>query len=220
MLLLSVAPGIVYLYNTKHIETYLPKILYFDSKRYDAGEMKARHYFKTNIDPKVHNDNSRNEKETTRELNNNEIVNENNKDNVLKLKENENNDHIDVNNNQDNEIKKRNNYMIDENIDKTQHLKKINKSYIVSFGDYQQLAYDELFYDKRDFMSLLKDILINSHSVMSLLFKRSLFEPMFIRLTKFVFEINMQFTSCALLFTDSYIEARLKKLDIVKILLI
>jgi hypothetical protein len=73
--------------------------------------------------------------------------------------------------------------------------------------DYEQLTPTELhIYDKRPIMTYLKDMLILDHPFLSLLFKRSLKDPSFIRMLRLVFSLSMQFAVSAMLYTDNLID--------------
>jgi hypothetical protein len=202
----SLVPGILYFYKSKNIGNYLGDIIYNDSKGFNPKKRKANDYFNFEKITKE----TVETKETTRELKKDEVTLtcENNQNNILKLKENENENNHACNTNEERDIKMNN--FVEENKDKAVAKPEIKINHIISYQDYKMLANDELHFDKRRFFTIFKEMLILDHSLISLLFKKSLFEPSFLRLIKFVFEINTQFTFCALLFTDSYIEDRLK----------
>jgi hypothetical protein len=175
-----------------------------------------------------------NEKDTDREQNEekkrlsktlpNEIKNENEKETDRELKDENNNgegrvvtlqlkENINTDNKEENSVKV-NNFTGDENdtnIQKeTKNIPQL-KTQLVTFKDYKLLKPEQLFYDRRTFLQGLKDLLIKKHQIISLLFQRSLFEPCFLRYIKLLFELNLQFALCAMLFTDSYIEKRLTR---------
>jgi hypothetical protein len=205
-LLLSFVPGILYRYNRKNLVRYLPTILYYESSGFKPKAMDALEYFsEDNIDD-VNKQDSKpnkiyetdkakevttvNEKETTRELNkeNNQEIIYNNRLNIIGI-----NNFMEIDTNKGSDAKR---YK--------------GKQKIISYVDYKKLDAEELFYDQRTFTKFLKDNLIYSHPIISLFFKKSLTEPAFIRFIKLLFETNMQFCIGAMLFTDSYIEKRLK----------
>jgi hypothetical protein len=79
----------------------------------------------------------------------------------------------------------------------------------ITIGDYEQLGpLDIIQYDKRPFCKYLADKLIMDHTIVSLIFKKSLFDPFYLRLLKLIFQISLQFCANALVFTDDFIDAR------------
>jgi hypothetical protein len=79
----------------------------------------------------------------------------------------------------------------------------------ITIHDYEELgAMDVIEYDKRKFTKYLEDELVMNHRIISLFFKKSLFDPFYIRLIKLIFQVSLQFCTNALLFTDDYIDAR------------
>jgi hypothetical protein len=190
----------------------MPKIIYSDSTGYNKKKMKPYEYFGNIDDAKVEVSDRKDEaqRDTTRELKENNIDIKENKD-ILQLKENADgnetktikNTNVKVNNFIELDVK-----TCKEEKEKSRNLAKPK---IISFEDYRALDPDDLDYDRRTFMQCFKDLLIENHSIISLLFKRSLFEPCFMRYMKLLFELNMQFAFCAMLFTDSYIEKRLTR---------
>jgi hypothetical protein len=101
----------------------------------------------------------------------------------------------------------------------TMAIEPISKTKIITYEDYKLLKFDELDFDRRTFSQFFKDFLIRRHSLISLIFKKSLFEPCFLKLFKLLFELNLQFAFCAILFSDSYIDKRLTYNITVKIYL-
>jgi hypothetical protein len=156
---------------------------------------------------------------------NNTIENKSQSNEVIMTTEIKNNNKENVgiakdDNENEKEIIKLNNFIGNDNI-KLQTDTKLeeNKPKFISLEDYESLEPLKLFCDKRPFLTMFKDLLIQDHSLISLIFKRSLFDPFFIRLAKFVFEIHMQFVFNAVLFDDSLIEARIDNVQAVYIFL-
>jgi hypothetical protein len=191
----------------------MPKIIQSDSTGYNPKKMKPSEYFGNIENNKIEIAEFKDEAQTdtTRELKEINIDIKENKD-FLQLKENavggenkttKNTNDVKVNNFIEMDVK-----TCKEEKEKSRNLAKTK---IISFEDYRALDPDDLDYDRRTFMQCFKDLLIENHSIISLLFKRSLFEPCFMRYMKLLFELNMQFAFCAMLFTDSYIEKRLTR---------
>jgi hypothetical protein len=87
--------------------------------------------------------------------------------------------------------------------------KKVEYNSPITIHDYDELgAMDIIEYDKRKFTKFLADELVMNHSIISLFFKKSLFDPVYIRIMKLIFQVSLQFCTNALLFTDDYIDAR------------
>jgi hypothetical protein len=203
-----------YIYRVRNLHVYLPQILYYDSSGYNPTTIKAKEFFGVKLEETKHN---LSHKETSRELKPDEVG----KNNILQLKDNnieletiqinENDCNMEIRNtNKEGEEKikiKYNNFTEKADVAKTD--KKINALKLISLEDYEKLDYENLYYDKRTFFVTYKDSLIEEHSLFSLIFKRSLMEPFFIRLIKFTFEMSMTFALSAMLFTDKYIEARI-----------
>jgi hypothetical protein len=81
----------------------------------------------------------------------------------------------------------------------------------VTIHDYHCLSMKEsIVYDKRSFKNYLVDHIKEHHRLMSLIFKTSLIHPVFIRTNELIFEMSLQFSISALLFTDTYIDDRAK----------
>jgi hypothetical protein len=79
----------------------------------------------------------------------------------------------------------------------------------ITLQDYSDLTLKEsIIYDKREFKTYFLDNLIECHRLLKLIFKASLFHPRFIRINEFIFDLSLNFSIGALLFTDSYIDAR------------
>ena len=74
--------------------------------------------------------------------------------------------------------------------------------------DYSLLEPQEtLKYDKRGFWRYILDSLISEHPVVSL-FKKSIFNPFFIRITFFIYSVVIGFGFNAMLYTDEYIDQK------------
>jgi hypothetical protein len=79
----------------------------------------------------------------------------------------------------------------------------------ITIPDYHSLTLAEsIKYDKRTFKTYLIDNIIEEHRLLSLIFKRSLFYPVFIRMNELIFELSLSFSMNALLFSDQYVDAR------------
>jgi hypothetical protein len=211
-------PAMLYL-NGQDFKGNLDEIISNDSNGYNPAIMKAKEYF-----IKIQENKEEGEmKDTTRELKTETQTAAENENKILQLKENEikakakadskdNNNELTV---------KRNNFIIEEgsgNNKQNEQLPKVSSTNkkIISYEDYNCLKPEDLIYDKRGYITILKETLKIEHSLLSLFFKKSFFEPPFLMLIKFTFEINTQFAFNALLFTDSYIEKRLDYPHMVK----
>jgi hypothetical protein len=69
-------------------------------------------------------------------------------------------------------------------------------------------AVDRIKYDKRSFYKYMRDILIDTHPILNLIFKRSLKDPVDIRVLFIFTSFNLTFAVNALLFSDGYIDQR------------
>jgi hypothetical protein len=210
----TVVSGVLFLHNKRNIVKNMKKIIYNDCKHYDPKDMLADEYFLDEL-PQLENEKAKkNEKE---ERNENEIQNGNNNEhkdtsrelksmetniNVLNLRDNE------ANYTQVNDAHQVNNFVgtqVKHDISIDNKAKKDEK--IVSLLDYETLSHHELLkYDKRTTFSFFKDVLITEHSLFTLLFKRSLKDPTFIKLLQLVFTLSMQFGLNAMLITNATID--------------
>jgi hypothetical protein len=161
---------------------------------------------------------SNNDPNTTRELNNNEIemANEENnehkekQDNIIVLKENDMQQEK-----LENEIIVNNNFL-NKTVDKVPSEHEIvaqqNDTELryrgITYHDYAQLAIINNHYDKRAFPRYVKDELIQNHSILRLVMKRSLVEPYYVNIVKLILKINLIFGANAICFIDSYIDSR------------
>jgi hypothetical protein len=206
--------------KTRNISIHLPKILYYDSKGYNPKEINSIIYFTEKSDDKktekgninTKHSNEENQRETTRVLNNENDICDGEKNTTLQLKENKDNN-TPTQTLKVNENLKVNNFIencaSDKHVEDNNEPKSPEKSKLISYEDYKLLEIYDLFLDKRSFIQCLKDLLIQNHSLISCIFKRSLLEPSFVRFIKLHFELNLQFAFCAVLFSDSFIEHRL-----------
>jgi hypothetical protein len=75
--------------------------------------------------------------------------------------------------------------------------------------DYEKLeSWDIIRYDRRGFFRFLWDSLLQEHPAINLAFRKSLLEPIFLRIVSIVTLINLTFAFNAIFFTDDYIEKR------------
>jgi hypothetical protein len=75
--------------------------------------------------------------------------------------------------------------------------------------DYEDLTLEErLVYDNRTLVKYLWDNIARRHQLISIMVKNSVIDPIYIRTTKLIFSFALIFGFNAILFTDSYIEAR------------
>jgi hypothetical protein len=86
-------------------------------------------------------------------------------------------------------------------------IEKNYKQYSITIPDLDYLHHNErLKYDKRDFKKYLKDDLIKTHSLFSMLCKYSITDPIGIRTSKIIFMFSFIFGYNALLYNDDYID--------------
>jgi hypothetical protein len=92
---------------------------------------------------------------------------------------------------------------------------------VITIPDYEELSPIELLkYDKRTTLHYLKDLMILDHPLLSLVFRKSLKDPMFMRILQMVFSFSMQFAINAMLYTDDVIDERQSAMAGVTIILI
>lgn len=85
----------------------------------------------------------------------------------------------------------------------------IRKIKFYSRKDYEKLnPYEAIIYDKRSFLVLLHDKLIDDHVIYNFVFSDSIMEPLWKRILSFFMELNINFLMSALFFSDDYIDAR------------
>jgi hypothetical protein len=225
----------LFYYTTKRqwLEKNLQKILYNDAKGYSARKNNPKNYFTLSANANVKNNDNKDGNtsntggngDTTRELKNEEVVvTDNNNKNVLKLKDNELEKSKatpipiqDVNFNM-------NNYIVNSKLGEGNPKNDLGlfskHTGLITKKDLEELEDENLFYDNRTFTTMLKDLLISNHDIIALIFKRSLIDPGYLRLLKFIFECSLQYAINAMLFTDGYIDIRQTKKNQVLIFLI
>jgi hypothetical protein len=75
--------------------------------------------------------------------------------------------------------------------------------------DYKELTIQELLiYDKRSFKTYLKESIIKEHRIINIIFKRTIFQPLHIKLNKLVFELSIGLALNAIMYTANYIDKR------------
>jgi hypothetical protein len=75
--------------------------------------------------------------------------------------------------------------------------------------DYEELStHEQLIYDKRSFRTYLKEGIIREHRIINILFKKTLFHPLYIKVNKLIFELSMGLALNALMYTANYIDKR------------
>lgn len=84
-----------------------------------------------------------------------------------------------------------------------------NEVHQITLKDYTALSLKErLKYDRRSFFKYLTDHIRTEHPLISIIFKRSLLEPVFIRYSLFMYSLIMNFAINAVMFSDDYIDIR------------
>lgn len=84
----------------------------------------------------------------------------------------------------------------------------LDENHKFSIKDYENLKpADQLKYDKRNFIEYMRDSLLNDHPLFSF-FKKSLKNPIEIRVLLIFTSFNLNFATNALLFNDGYIDQR------------
>jgi hypothetical protein len=198
--------GVLIGFRTHGLDIYLTPILYFDYRGYDQKKVRAIEYFRQEIElsvkPQIDINTLPVDSNTSRKLNKDDVKTEDNDMGVLQLNENKEviifpEDFLQKNN-------PTTVFTKDASI-----CKNLTHKYI-SLADYQALGFiNSCKYDKRTHFQFFKDRLILKHTVISLIFKRSLKDPLAIRLQKLIFSISMQFAINAMMYSDSYIDSRL-----------
>jgi hypothetical protein len=119
----------------------------------------------------------------------------------------------------------KNNYVYDMNIsrevktDTKTKLASKKSQHIITMRDFNSLTLEERFtYDNRSIITYCKDSLIQHHSIISIIYKGSVVDPIFIRVAKLIFTLSLIFGINALLFTEYYIQLRATSTYEVKIL--
>jgi hypothetical protein len=152
---------------------------------------------------------------------------ENNNDgggNILVLKDNpaphiiENGLEKDVEKGADEEPQINNNYLDrtvgSENKEKDKRIEKADNENVteykwITYHDYKTVVSERLFsYDNRRYLKYVKDELVQHHSLVKVILKRSLVEPYYIVTAKFLFKINIICFLNAICLIDSLIENR------------
>jgi hypothetical protein len=185
----------------------LNNIIYNDNRRFSPKHITAEEYFQGSTEKAdAKGDTVNFDKETSRELKEVEPKNE-----VMNLKENGIQEisytkvtpSIQTNNFIGNEKDMKTDITLCNKVAINQNEK------IITVLDYDALdPKDLLIYDKRTTFKFFKDSLMLNHSLLTLIFKKSLKEPPFLMLLKLVFTLSMQFGLNAMFITDSVIDAR------------
>jgi hypothetical protein len=208
---------LVNMFIKTEIKLDIEKIIYYDCKFFNKGSMGANNYFNrgnNNIQTEhVLNKNNElfspakpqmNRKESIEILNLNKNINKS-------LDDKNDDEGIIQHNNFFDNMHSENNHIGERRDENENEGKQVGSEYNnpITIGDYEQLGpLDIIRYDKRSICKYLTDRLIMDHTIVSLIFKKSLFDPFFIRILKLVFQVSLQFCTNALLFTDDYIDAR------------
>jgi hypothetical protein len=74
--------------------------------------------------------------------------------------------------------------------------------------EYLQTIKDCMKFNKRTFKSYLWDGLVYKHRLLSVIFKHSLIDPFYLRISKLIFDISLTFGLNAMTYSDYYIEIR------------
>jgi hypothetical protein len=193
-LLATIAVAIIYSYKNRNLVKYIKKILYFDFRGYDPSFHDPSNYFLGNDAQAAH---------LFELATSDECRGDNNQANVLQLRENVNSER--------NELHLQS---LGSKTINTEQTKIKSKSNQISIPDYESLTpMDLLIYDKRSNFKYLTDILILEHPIISVILKRSLKDPLFLRLFKLLFSLSIVFGMNALTYTDSYIDMTQSNVD-------
>ena len=85
----------------------------------------------------------------------------------------------------------------------------IRKVKFLTRKDYESLnPYDAIKYDKRNFLELFHNRLLDDHLIWNLIFVDSIMEPLWLRKLTFFTQLNLNFFMSALFFSDDYIDSR------------
>jgi hypothetical protein len=197
----TILPGLFYSSIFHNLEKNLSRILYYDFRGFNPESLTAHEYF---LRREVKGD-----KEADKEFKDEECFEV---ENNLKLKENDVGNYQlkrsstgDIimnsieNGNQDDEMEKSNRF---------------DSRPRFTIGDYSALNPDDsILYDRRRTYEYLLDLITLEHPIANLIFKKSLKEPVFIKLLKLTFSLSLQFGLNAVLFTDYYIDKRQEDQD-------
>jgi hypothetical protein len=136
--------------------------------------------------------------------------NKDNKENILILVDNKNNENTagdDVwrNNFIGQETKNENvNTNIDENLNSRETSIKLNP---ITLRDFEYLIPEHIpIYDLRPSDTFIKDEIHNTHRLLSVIYKKSIIDPVIIRSTKLLFHTCSSFALSALCYTDYFIQ--------------
>jgi hypothetical protein len=203
------------MYRLKRIEKHLSKILYYDYRCFDKETETPEYYFEglggekaevidsptTIVEKKNTSIQGIADIQTDRPM----VETDNN---VLQLRNNRDVSEVDRAN------FKINNFIIQKEVGVITSEKPENKHNglrikTISVPDYDELSARELIkFDKRTTLVYFRDLLIIDHSIISIIFKTSLKDPLFIRVLQLVFILSMQFAVNAMLYTDGLIDKR------------
>jgi hypothetical protein len=202
--------ALLYAYRSQGIEKSLLKIIYYDYRGYDRDIIKRpQNYFlgaqdiPTEQPVVIESKNVAHGVEKAASF-------EKHQNNVLQLKENK--DFITTERENiltNNSVTQNAATAAKENIN---NLTPVSKG-LITIPDYEELLPKELLkFDKRTTLAYLKDLMILDHTILSLVFRKSLKDPLFIRVLQVVFAFSMQFAINAMLYTDGVIDERQSKL--------
>jgi hypothetical protein len=199
---------VLFVFKLKNLDKHLPRILYFDRKGFSEKKILARKYFGME-EPEA----DENKKDSP--LQKSPKVVDEKRDQELQLRDNiieqDNTNAIPT---ITNELQV-NNFIQSQSDDKQLVVKKTN--HLISLPDYEELGPDDvLLFDKRTSTQLLKDNILTDHPIFSLIFKKSIFDPAFLRVLDLVFQYSIQFSVNAMFFTDNLIESRMSNPNKVK----
>jgi len=65
---------------------------------------------------------------------------------------------------------------------------------------------DKLKYDKRTFREYFKDILYNDHAIINLFAKKSIMDPLVLRVAQLLFALSLFFSLNAIFYSEDYLE--------------
>jgi hypothetical protein len=187
----TIAVAILYLYKNRKLEKFLKKILYHDFRGFDPNLDTPDNYF---LNAKAEH--------LVKLETSGECRVDNNHENILQLRENI--------------YSERNELHLESLESKTTNKEQTNvkSNSKISIPDYETLTpMDLLIYDKRSNWKYLEDILILEHPILSIIIKRSLTDPLFLRIFKFLFSLIILFGMNALTYTDSYIDMAQSNVD-------
>jgi hypothetical protein len=232
LIVLTCASWAFFLLRFYKLENKLDRILYYDYKGYDGKYMDPYDYFVDDAikKPKGGKISDRNvDLEKTVIIKPSDMTPEGDNANVMKLKENDginivstDRNELNVNNYLSNTIVKTDQYTYDEgkqvekdiDINDLKDVKKPHSLRLATLLDYAELdPSDSLIYDKRNTKMFLKDKLILDHPILSLIWNKSIKEPLFLRILQLEFSFSLQFAINAMLYTDGYIDMRQEDSD-------